>query len=262
MVASARPGGKMIRKRPLSRSSLESADPAPREAPEAGPGDAALLVHDVRNLLHAAHNHAEILESEIAAVAQRERLRAIRQSVAFAASLCEDLLAAAATGRKAAFEEVDLGTIATSATAAFRARSGDNVPVQFAGPEERVFVRGRPTEIERAVLNLMWNALDAMQQAQVAEPRLDLTWGRDARGAFFQVRDYGPGLPAGKLGDLTQPFRSSHGGAATVRGLGLTGVQRILQEHHGALEAGAAASGPGAVLRLQFGIQRELEFGQ
>lgn len=277
MVASAQPGGKMIRKRPLSRSVLP-ADPVPpggggggvgggvgagpSAGGDAGPGDAALLVHDVRNLLHAAHNHAEILECELTAAAQRERLRAIRQSVAFAASLCEDLLAAAAAGRKAPFADVDLGTVATSATAAFRALAGDGVAVQFAGPEERIFVRGRQTEIERAILNLMWNALDAMQQAQVAAPRLDLAWGREARGAFFQVRDYGPGLPAGKLGDLTQAFRSGHAPGGLVRGLGLTGVQRILQEHHGALESGAAASGPGAVLRLQFGVQRELEFGE
>jgi len=262
MVASAAPGGKMIRKRPLSLPAREAANPAPRVEPEAGPGDAALLVHDVRNLLHAAHNHAEILECEIANEGRRERLRAIRQSVAFAASLCEDLLAAAACGHKAPFEEVDLGTIATSATAAFRSLSGDGVQIQFAGPEQRVFVRGRPTEIERAVLNLMWNALDAMQGARVAEPRLDLSWGRNARGAFFQVRDFGPGLPAGKLGNLAQPFCSGHAGADKVRGLGLTGVQRILQEHDGVLESGAAASGAGAVLRLQFGIQRELEFGQ
>lgn len=262
MVASARPVGKMIRKRPLSPAARESAESAPLPGPEAGPGEAALLVHDVRNLLQAAHGHAEVLECEIVAEDQRERLRAIRQSVAFAASLCEDLLAAAESGRKAPFEDVDLGTVATSATAAFRARSGDAVPIQFAGPDERVFVRGRPSEIERAVLNLMWNALDAMKQAQVAEPRLDLSWGRGDRGAFFQVRDYGPGLPGGKLGQLAQPFRSSHGGGAKVRGLGLTGVRRILEEHHGLLEAGAPAAGPGAVLRLQFGVQRELEFGQ
>lgn len=262
MVASARAGGKMIRKRPHSPAARESAETAAPAGPELGPGEAALLVHDVRNLLQAAHGHAEMLECESPSAAQRERLRAIRQSVAFASSLCEDLLTAAASGRKAPFEEVDLGTVATSATAAFRARSGDAVPIQFAGPEERVFVRGRASEIERAVLNLMWNALDAMTQAQVTEPRLDLSWGRGERGAFFQVRDYGPGLPGGKLGQLAEPFHSSHGGGAKVRGLGLTGVRRILQEHHGLLESGAPASGPGAVLRLQFGVQRELEFGE
>lgn len=252
----------MIRKRPPSPSARESAESAPLPAPEAGPGEAALLVHDVRNLLQAAYGHSEFLECEIQDEPQRQRLRAIRQSVAFAASLCENLLATAATGRKAPFEEVDLGTAATSATAAFRAQSGDGVQIQFAGPPERVLVRGRPSEIERAVLNLMWNALEAMNQAQVAEPRLDLSWGRNGRGAFFEVRDYGPGLPDGKLGQLAQPFRSSHGGGAKVRGLGLTFVKGILQEHHGRLESGMPAAGPGAVLRLQFGVQRELEFGQ
>lgn len=252
----------MIRKRPPSPSARESAESAPLPAPEAGPGEAAHLLHDLRNLLQGAHSPVEFLELEITNESQRQRLRAIRQSISFAGLLCENYLAAAATGRKAAFEEVDLGTAATSATAAFRAQSGDGVQIQFAGPPERVLVRGRPSEVERSVLNLMWNALEAMNQAQVTEPRLDLSWGRNERGAFFEVRDYGPGLPDGKLGQLAQPFRSSHGGGPKVRGLGLAFVKEILQEHHGRLESGMPAAGPGAVLRLQFGVQRELEFGQ
>jgi C4-dicarboxylate-specific signal transduction histidine kinase len=254
MVASALPGGKVIR--PMPEHFLQ-----PENSDSGGPSDAALLVHDVRNLLHLAHNQTEILESELKDPEQLKRLRYARQSLAFAASLCEDLLAAAASGRKAPFAEVDLGIVATSVTASFHAHFSDSVPVQFAGPGERVFVRGRATEIERAVLNLMWNALDAMQQADVAEPRLDLSWGRNARGAFFQVRDYGPGLPGGKLTDLTRPFHTSHSTTGKVRGLGLTAVQRILKEHDGILESGSAAAGPGAVMRLQFGVQRELEFG-
>lgn len=254
MVPSAPPCGKMIH--PVPEHSLQ-----PENSDSSGPSDAALLVHDVRNLLHLAHIHTEFMESELKDPAQRKRLRDVRQSLAFAATLCEDLLSAAASGHKAPFADVDLGTVATSVTASFRALFSEAVPVQFEGPEGRIYVRGRATEIERAVINLMWNALDAMQQAEVPEPRLDLSWGRNARGAFFQVRDYGPGLPPAQLSDMARPFRSSHHGTDKVRGLGLTAVRRILQEHHGVLEAGAPATGPGAAMRLQFGIQRELEFG-
>lgn len=232
--------------------------PAPDEETERGPEQAALVAHDIRNLLGVALGHAELAEAELPE-AQRPRLRAIRRAVASAGLLCEELLARAAGARPAPFEEVDLGTVAHAATADFRARAGEEVRVQFAGAEGRVLVRGRLSELARAVLNLMWNALDAMEQSGAAQPRLDLSWGRGERGAWLEVRDYGPGLTPQQLGDLARPFRSTRADGR-VRGLGLAAVREILRRHGGALEAAAPAPGPGAVLRLQFGVQRELEF--
>jgi C4-dicarboxylate-specific signal transduction histidine kinase len=259
MVASARLGGNMVRKRPIPLASARAATETLRSAADS-PGDAALVAHDVRNLLHSAAGRAELLEKRLGEE-ERAQLRSVRRDVALAAMLCEELLAAAASGRPAPFADVDLGTVATAATATFRGRSGEQLPIQFAGPEARVIVRGRFSELERALLNLMWNALDAMEQGFTPAPRLDLHWGRNARGAFIEVRDHGPGLPAVALADLARPFRSTHGGEGKVRGLGLAGVQRILRAHEGVLEAAAPAHGPGSVLRMQFGMQRELEFG-
>ncbi len=229
-----------------------------RPEPDDGPGDAALAAHDVRNLLGVALGNAELLEREVGE-AQRGRVRALRRAIALAGLLSEEMLAAAAGSRPAPFEEVDLGTVAHAATADFRARADEGVVVQFAGPEGRVHVRGRLSELARALLNLMWNALDAMEEAGTRPPRLDLAWGSNENGPWIEVRDYGPGLPPAMLAELARPFRTTRADGR-VRGLGLAGVQRILRNHGGALVAAAPAAGPGAVLRLQFGVQRELEF--
>lgn len=259
MVASAGADGNM--KRPPSD------DPDPRERaglPETstaarGPSDSALLAHDVRNLLAVALGNVEFLEAE-GGQEFAQRLRAVRRPLVKAGMLCEEMLAAEAGARPAPFEDVDLGTVAHSACADFHARAGDAVRVQVAGPDGRTIVRGRLQELTRAVLNLMWNALDAMEDARVHPLRLDLAWGRDARGAWLELRDYGPGLTPQQLTELSRPFRSTHADGR-VRGLGLPGVQRILRVHGGALSASPPAAGPGTVMRMQFGVQKELEFG-
>lgn len=247
MVASAGADGNMHR---------PTTDGPPTSPP--GFSESALLAHDVRNLLAVALGNVEILETEIGAE-WMHRLRAVRRPLVKAGMLCEEMLAAEAGARPAPFEDVDLGTVAHSATADFHARAGDAVRVQVAGPDSRTIVRGRLQELSRALLNLMWNALDAMEDARERQPRLDLSWGRDERGAWLELRDYGPGLSPQQLAELSRPFRSTHADGR-VRGLGLTGVQHILRCHGGALSAERPGAGPGTVMRMQFGVQKELEF--
>ena len=258
------PGGTPFRGRSMEgETSLTHPRSSPAEEAEA----AAMVAHDVRNLLAQAHMHAELRLADLGAAPPpaggselADSLRAIRRSVAQAVTLCAELLAAAG-GRPAPMQPVDLEQVVHSAAALFRARAGKAARLQLAGAGERVIVHGRRMEIERALLNLLWNALEAMEESGVAEPRADLSWGRGHDGPWLQVRDHGPGLSSASLAELAQPFRTTREEDGRVRGLGLASVHRILRAHGGALEAEPPASGPGTVMRMRFGVQRELDFG-
>ena len=100
-----------------------------------------------------------------------------------------------------------------------------------------VTVRGYRTELDRALDNLLMNAVK--YGCDPASGRLDLTASvtTDGQEAVIAVADCGPGVPAEQIERLLRPFergdsaRSGSGGA----GLGLPIVQRIARLHGGAL---------------------------
>jgi two-component system osmolarity sensor histidine kinase EnvZ len=100
-----------------------------------------------------------------------------------------------------------------------------------------VSITGYRTELDRALDNLLVNAVRYGRDP--ASGRLDLTvsLSTDGQDAVLAVADRGPGVPAAQIDRLLRPFergeeaRSGSGGA----GLGLPIVQRIARLHGGSL---------------------------
>jgi len=101
----------------------------------------------------------------------------------------------------------------------------------------RVLVRGRPLSLQRAVANLIDNALKYGRRAAV-RLEADSTW------AVIEVQDEGQSLGAEALALLTDPFaRGPNAALAPGVGLGLTIVRTIAAEHGGTLEFEQRAGG-------------------
>lgn len=109
----------------------------------------------------------------------------------------------------------------------FGAGGPSRVPVDAA---RRVLIRGRPMALQRALSNLIDNALKYGRRATV---RLLATSDR----AVIEVQDEGHALTPEDLARLTDPFtRGANAGLAPGVGLGLTIVTTIAAQHGGALE--------------------------
>lgn len=230
---------------------------------------AALAAHDINNLLGVAMGHADFhlkvarealsagkpLPQESLEVLCQS-LESIRQSTAYSMTLCGDMLALA-DGRPPQMLPVRLAPLVEEAAEIFRARSAGAASVLPEGCEE-LHVRGHRTDLQRTLINLMWNAFEAMDGQ--AERHLMVKWGEADGAAFIDVIDCGPGLPDGHLADLTRPFHSNKGGSGKVRGLGLYSAARVMRQHGGRLLGRNRKDGSGAALRLQFGLERELDF--
>jgi nitrogen fixation/metabolism regulation signal transduction histidine kinase len=105
-------------------------------------------------------------------------------------------------------------------------------------------------QIGRVLKNVVANALDAMEQAEVRT--LSITLGRDGDRATFVVRDSGRGFDAESLRRVFTPYfttRADRGGT----GLGMAIARRIAVEHGGSLTA-AGAPGRGATITLTLPI--------
>ncbi len=88
-----------------------------------------------------------------------------------------------------------------------------------------------PDGIHRAVLNLVSNAIDALEDKTDAKLAVQAILEPDGAWAKVIVLDNGPGIPAEKLEDIFKPFVSTKGSRGT--GLGLPVSRKIVREHGG-----------------------------
>ena len=103
-----------------------------------------------------------------------------------------------------------------------------------------------PAKVERVMLNLLFNACEV---APVEGGRIQIATRVSEQGMEIEVADNGPGIPEQIRENLFQPF-VSHGKEKGI-GLGLTVVQKIMQDHGGTVSV--EKTGPaGTVFRLKF----------
>jgi len=93
--------------------------------------------------------------------------------------------------------------------------------------------------LEQALTNLLSNAVKYGAGAPIV-----VNVGRHGNDVMLEVRDHGPGIPAGELGRIFQRFER----AASIRnygglGLGLYFIQAIVDAHGGTVTAGNASDG-------------------
>lgn len=112
--------------------------------------------------------------------------------------------------------------------------------------EAPCLVRGRPGHIQQVLMNLVQNAVDAMEG--MADPALRLDLRYEGARAVLDICDTGPGIAAAEAQAIFDPFYTTKEvGKGT--GLGLSISHKIVEEHGGTLEL-VERAGPGACFRL------------
>jgi signal transduction histidine kinase len=109
---------------------------------------------------------------------------------------------------------------------------GQDILIQYDPPDDPTIIPIDPAQIEDAVLNLIINAIDAIDgngQVTVTVSKLD-----DPPEATINVTDTGKGINAEDLSRIFHPFFTTTKGGT---GLGLPAVSRIVRLHGGRVEA-------------------------
>jgi two-component system, cell cycle sensor histidine kinase and response regulator CckA len=191
---------------------------------------AAGIAHDFNNLLTVVTGNLELLASRIGPT---QELDDSHQALASAASLTGRLLA---FGRKA---PLDLRVLSPNAlvhsTMALMTRLvGDEVRLETVLAPGLPDVRVDPLEIERALVNLVVNARDAMPGGGVVRLRSAVRQRADKVQVELSVEDQGPGVAEADRAHIFDPFyttRSDSGGS----GLGLATVLGTAEQHGGSV---------------------------
>lgn len=105
-----------------------------------------------------------------------------------------------------------------------------------------------PDKIERVMLNLLFNACEAVPPDS---GKIDIKSWMSERDIEIRVADNGPGIPEAIRENLFQPFVSY--GKAKGIGLGLTAVHKIMQDHGGEVSVESTGA-QGTVFRLRLPV--------
>jgi two-component system sensor kinase FixL len=101
-------------------------------------------------------------------------------------------------------------------------------------------VEAAPVQIQQVLLNLIMNALDAVEALPPAERRIIVTTRSLGESAEVSVRDFGAGLPKDRPEKVFDHFFSTK---QTGMGMGLTIVRSIVETHGGKISAENAPDG-------------------
>ena len=112
-------------------------------------------------------------------------------------------------------------------------------------PPDPIATRGQATRFEQVVVNLVRNAIDAIDDSAGGRVSVVMTLADEI---IIEVADNGPGLGGLKMEDLTEPFFSTKPSGEGM-GLGLAISAQIINEMGGTLDARAGVS-QGATFRI------------
>jgi two-component system, OmpR family, sensor histidine kinase MprB len=229
----------------LARSFNTTLDALERSV-EAQRGLVADASHELRTPIASLRTNIQTLEeSERLPPSEREALRAdIVGELDELTALVADIVELARGSKPGeAVDDVRLDEIAIAVVERARARAGDRV--LFAVDAEPTLVRAEPERIQRAISNLVDNALKWSPPGGEVELTL-------ANGTL-SVRDHGPGFAEADLPHVFERFyRARDARGMPGSGLGLAIVRQAAEAHGGAVEA-ANAPGGGALMRVSFG---------
>jgi signal transduction histidine kinase len=106
-----------------------------------------------------------------------------------------------------------------------------------------------PDGMHKALLNIVSNALDAVEGSEELYVGVQTLLEADSQWARIVVVDRGVGIPPDKINDMFRPFVSTKGSRGT--GLGLPVSRKILREHGGDIQVESIpGKGSKFILRL------------
>jgi signal transduction histidine kinase len=213
---------------------------------------AAGLAHEIRNPLNAMGLNLELLEEQLVrgplppgaaapAASATELAQAARVETGRLARLLTDFLSYA---RPSPLSPVpsDLNEAAGEAVAFLKPEAERrNIRLGFSPNLGGAPARLDAARVRQVVLNLVGNALDAVEAEGAAAREVSVSIEDAGADWRLTVEDRGPGVPLAKSGDLFKLFVSTKPAGT---GLGLPIAERMVRAHGGSLSLISAPGGP------------------
>ena len=201
---------------------------------------AAGLAHEIKNPLAGIQGAVDILiRRRDANDPEREALEGVRHQVQRIDETVRTLLDRA---RPRALTLTPISLTALMQTTVDLARAQQSrrggkrgIQIDFIAPAADIIVTADTAQLEDAVLNLMINAIEAVDDFGRVTVTLSKSTppGEEMEAAVIEVSDDGPGISQENLSRIFNPFFTTSKGGT---GLGLPSVRRIARVHGGSVD--------------------------
>jgi signal transduction histidine kinase/pSer/pThr/pTyr-binding forkhead associated (FHA) protein len=223
----------------------------------------AALSHDLKNILTGLQLGGQILEEGLRDKDEtmlQKGWRLVSKNQGRIHNLVLNMLSYSKE-REPNIEQIDLNALVRDVAELMGPRAAEKgAKLELRLTENLPQVPADSEAIHRALLNIVTNAIDAVEECEAGkvlvgtdkEPMLDASRGEFVR---IRVRDNGTGIPPEKLGEIFSPFVSTKGAKGT--GLGLAVSRKILREHGGDISAESQV-GLGSLFTLRLPLRSPL----
>lgn len=201
----------------------------------------ASFAHELNQPLTANLLHAELLQARLGVSGAGREPSELRLLHDVAGAMVHDTLRAADIIRKlrnlfrmstGEYVALDLALLVRDMLDLFRAKIQQN-RVQLSTDFDPDFcLQGDATQLQQVVLNLIHNALDALQNCQAGTAQLHLRGRRRGEFLDLEVQDNGPGIAPEHQDDVFSLFKTTK---AQGMGVGLWLSRSIAETHGGKL---------------------------
>jgi len=207
---------------------------------------AAGVAHEMRNSLATFRGYLTLVERSPEEDSITDYLVELRRETDHLQRVLEDFLSFARP-ESTRLEEIDLGIIVRRAAEdpAIRGCQIEIDPLSAA-------IKGDEQLIERAIRNLLHNAVEATKERSSEQP-VEVRMHTDGSTVEISVADRGPGIPPEIRSNVFQPFVT---GKSDGVGMGLALAHRIVHLHGGHLELDDRTGG-GTTARLTLPLAKE-----
>lgn len=200
---------------------------------------AASVVHEINNPLSGILNYARLMKRILARGRpddeQLEKFRCHLELVETETSRCSRIvsnLLSFSRHSRIEFTDVDIRELLERSALLSRHKLElQNVSLDVSTAPNVPRVRGDANQLQQCIINLVFNALDAMPQGG----HLELSAALESNAVVIRVRDTGPGIDPEVLPHIFEPFfttkKEGHG-----TGLGLSTVFGIVERHGGSVD--------------------------
>jgi len=202
------------------------------------------MAHEIKNPLGGIRGAAQLLERELTDPSLEEFTKVIIDEADRLRDLVDRLLG---PRKLPAFSPLNIHSVLERVCSLVQAEAGDSLLLVKDYDPSLPELPGDESQLIQALLNVVRNALEALQEAGVSEPRITLR-SRASRqitigpkkhrlACLVEVIDNGVGIDPQLLNHLFFPMVS---GRAQGSGLGLSIAQSIVNQHGGLIECSSA----------------------
>lgn len=207
---------------------------------------AAGIAHEIGTPLGVVRGRAELIQRKLESESTHQRgLEVIIEQIDRVSRTIQELLDFSRL-KEASVESVDLHAVALQVRELLSYELREGLTIDVSIPNEISTIQANPDQVQQVLLNLVINAIDAVQGMEGARVEIG---ARDESGhVLIWVEDNGPGIPSADRHRVFDPFYTTKKrGQGT--GLGLTVVGQIARNHGVELSLSEVSKGARVELR-------------